>query len=58
LRCGKEVTIIDSESVFVASRFGEKIVDSLSGKESLMHYCDEGKGIVGRLELIGMNVKK
>ena len=57
LRCGKEVTVVNVRSLLVSSQFGEKIVDGLTGNESLCHYCDERKEQVGRLELIGMNLK-
>jgi DNA-directed RNA polymerase subunit N (RpoN/RPB10) len=60
MRCGKEIRAVHTNSLLVVNKDGEvnKVVDSLTGNESYLHYCDESKGQVGQVELVGMNVGK
>jgi len=54
MRCGKEVVIPVSGDLHMMSVPGQDfITDGIPEN----HYCDQDRGIVGRLELIGMNVR-
>lgn len=54
MRCGNVIKIPAYERVHILSDTKQ---DILTNNNPSNHYCNQEEGIVGRLELIGMNVK-